>query len=124
MKRRAYLYFVVTFVIGVILGGVGLYAYAWNSGLWRRRWNEQAAIHSLQEQLDLSSQQVQDVRSIMDESTKQYHALQAQQRPEFDALRAQTDGRIRQILNPRQATEFDAFLERIHKGKGGGKGKK
>lgn len=121
MKRRAYLYFVVTFVIGVILGGVGFYTYAWNSGHWRRRWNEQAAIRGLRKELDLSPPQVQQLRSILDATDKQYRALQEQQRPQFEALHTQTDNHIRQILNPHQATEFYALLARKHKGQSGGK---
>ncbi|MDE3178046.1 MAG: hypothetical protein KGM47_00180 [Acidobacteriota bacterium] len=115
MKRRAYLYFVITFVIGIILGAVGLYAWAWNSGRWRRHWNENAAIHNLQKRLDLSSSQVQDLRSILDATDKKYRALQDQARPAFEALHTQTDDNIRKILNSRQAKEFDAFLASRHK---------
>ncbi len=121
MTRRAYLYFVVTFVIGVILGGVGLYTYAWNTGHWRRRWNEQAAIRSLRKQLDLSPPQVQELRSILDQTDVKYRALQEQARPGFEALHTQTDNRIRQILNPHQATEFDALVARKHKAQSNGK---
>lgn len=114
MTRRAYLYFIIIFIIGVILGGVGLYTYAWNTGRWRRHWNEQAVIHNLQKQLELTPTQVQGVRSILDAAGNQFHALQEQQRPLFDALRERTDGQIRELLTPHQASEFDAIIARLH----------
>lgn len=121
MRRRAYLYFIITFVIGLILGAVGLYLYAWNSGHWRRHWSEQKVVHNLQKQLDLTPKQVQDVRTILNATGKQFHALQEQERPLFDALRDRTDGQIRDVLTPQQASEFDALLARLHKGHKKGK---
>lgn len=114
MTRRAYLYFIIIFIIGVILGGVGIYTYAWNTGRWRRHWNEQTAIHNLQKQLDLTPQQVDGVRSIFDATGKQFRALQDQQRPLFEALRERTDSQIRNLLTPQQASKFDAIIARLH----------
>lgn len=115
MTRRAYLYFVITFVIGLALGAIGFYTYAWNTGHWRRPWSENGAIHSLTRQLDLTTAQSGQLRSILDGAIKSHHAIEEQQRPAFEALHQQTDQRIRQILNPDQAKRFDEMLARRRK---------
>ncbi|MGH9406573.1 MAG: hypothetical protein ACRD3D_12155 [Terriglobia bacterium] len=110
MKRRAYLYFVITFVIGIIVGGFAVYTYAWNSGRWRRRWNEEKALHNVQRQLGLSALQVAELKSIWEQTGKAVHALQAQSRPQIEAVRRQTEERIRGILTPVQITKYDEML--------------
>ncbi|MGH9354331.1 MAG: hypothetical protein ACRD2G_19555 [Terriglobia bacterium] len=118
MSRRAYLYFVITFVIGVILGAVGMYTYAWNVGRWRRRSSEQAVIHDMQRRLSLSPQQTQELRPILDEGGKEIHDLQAQLHPQYVALHRQIEAHIRQILNPDQVKKFDEILLQKQKARG------
>ncbi|HLI34288.1 MAG TPA: hypothetical protein VKW70_04520 [Terriglobia bacterium] len=110
MTRRAYLYFIVTFIIGIILGGAGVYYYAWSTGHWRRNWSEEKAIHRLTRDLNLTPQQAQQLRPIMDDSIKKWNSLQEQVRPQFEALHTETDNRIRQILTPDQTRRFDELL--------------
>ncbi|MGH9328639.1 MAG: hypothetical protein ACRD2B_18380 [Terriglobia bacterium] len=111
MTRRAYLYFVITFIIGIILGGIGTYYYGWNTGHWHRRWSEDRFIHNMTRDLNLTHPQVPELRSIIDEHIKEYHALQESDRPKFEALHEQTDSHIRQILNPAQLKKFNEFVE-------------
>ncbi|MGH9344490.1 MAG: hypothetical protein ACRD19_12100 [Terriglobia bacterium] len=118
MTRRAYVYFVVTFIIGVILGGLGMYTFAWNSGRWRRHWNEESALHNMQRQLDLSPQQVGQLRSIWDEGIKENRALTSQLHPQYEAIHQRVDDLTRKILNPVQVKEFDQILLQKRKAKG------
>ncbi len=111
MTRRAYLYFVITFVIGIILGGIGTYYYAWNTGRWHRKWSEDTYIRNMTRELSLAPAQVPELRSIIDDHIKEFHALQETNRPQFEALHAKTDNHIRQILNPAQLKKYDELIE-------------
>lgn len=117
MTRRAYLYFVITFIIGVILGGAGVYYYAWCTGHWRRKWSEERIIHNLTRDLNLTPQQVPDLRTILDDNIKKYHAIQESIRPQLEALHGETDDRIRHILNPQQLTKFNELVREHQKPK-------
>ncbi len=108
----------ITFVIGVILGAVGMYTFAWNMGHWRRHLSEQAVIHDMQRRLDLSPQQTQELRPILDEGGKQIHDLQVQLHPQYTALHRQIEAHIRQILNPDQAKKFDEILLQKQRARG------
>jgi hypothetical protein len=107
MTRRAYFYFVVTFLIGIILGGAGVYYYAWSAGKWRRPWNEEAFIHYWTKQLSLVPPQTKQLRSITDDTIKEHAAIDNQEQSQLQSLRDKWRTRIRQILNPQQVTKFD-----------------
>lgn len=110
MTRRAYVYFVVTFIIGVLLGGLGFYTFAWNSGRWRRHWNEEVALRNMQKRLDLSPQQVEQLRAIWDEGIKENRDLSNQMRPQYEAIHRRVDDLTRKILTPEQVKKFNQFL--------------
>jgi|SRR5579875_3771000 len=110
MTRRAYLYFVVTFLIGIAVGAAGLYYYAWRARLWHHPWNENRAIHRMTRRLDLAPPQVQELRAILDNTVKQWNQIQDQMKPQLDALHKQTDDRIRQILNTEQRNKFEVLV--------------
>ncbi|MGH9469864.1 MAG: hypothetical protein ACRD1N_05910 [Terriglobia bacterium] len=111
MTRRAYVYFVITFIIGLVLGGAAMYYYAWGTGHWRRKWSEQRAVDRLKNDLALTPPQVRELRPILDENVRNWNHLQQQVRPQFDALRDQTDNEIRHILNPGQLSKFNALIQ-------------
>ncbi len=110
MTRRAYIYFLVTFLIGVIIGGGGVYYYAWCAGEWHPPHNAKTFIRHMTKDLRLSRQQVKELSSIVDGDMKQFHAIQAQVRPQLVALHRQTRAEIRQILNSEQVKEFDSMV--------------
>jgi len=112
MKRRAYLYFLSTFLLGVALGAVGLFLYAWYGGHWRRPMEQRDFVKYLSQELKLDNQQTSQLTQILNESRKKYDALHSQVRPQFEALRQDTDNQIRQILNPDQAREFDEVIRK------------
>ena len=111
MQRRAYLYFMLTFLLGVVLGGVGMFLYTWYGGHWRHQFNAADFVRYLTRELQLDSQQSAQVTQILQGASKKYEALRAQGRPQFEALRAQTDAQIRQLLRPDQARRFDEVLQ-------------
>jgi len=123
MTRRVYLYFVVTIVLGAILGGVGVYYFLWYTGRIQHPhgFNKDRAVAHLKKDLNLSDAQTQQVGRIFDDSMQKMQDLQKQLDPQFQALHQETRARIRQILNPDQAKKFDELVRSIderHKRRG------
>jgi hypothetical protein len=112
MKQRAYLYFLSTFLLGAVVGAVGLFLYAWYGGHWRRPMGPHDFVKYLSQELKLDSQQTSRLTQILDESRTKYEALHSQVRPQFEALRQETDNQIRQILNPEQSRKFDEVIRK------------
>lgn len=110
MTRRAYLYFALTFILGVVVGGAGTYYYAWHHGLWHRRYSKERVISHLKSELNLSDSQVQQLSQIMDDAGQRHRQLQQQINPQFQALHEDTNGKIRAILNPEQLTRFNTLV--------------
>jgi Spy/CpxP family protein refolding chaperone len=110
MRQRAYLYFVLTFILGVVIGAVGLYLYAWYGGHWRRPTNRGQFVQDLTRQLKLTDRQASQLTEIMNDSRKKYDQLHNQVRPQFEALRDETDAEIRQILTPDQVSRFNELV--------------
>ncbi|MGA9056836.1 MAG: hypothetical protein WB763_10035 [Terriglobia bacterium] len=112
MSRKAYLYFALTFLLGVVVGGTCVYYYAWSTGYWRRPFNRQTFVSRLKAQLTLSDTQVVQLDQILEGSTKKFSAVQQQADSQSNALREETRNRIRQILSPQQTQEFDELVRR------------
>jgi hypothetical protein len=112
MSRRAYLYFALTFLLGVIVGGTCVYYYAWSAGHWRRPFSRESFVSRLKSELDLSDTQVPQLEQILDGSTKKFKSAQQQAASELNAIRQETRNAIRQILSPQQAQKFDELVRR------------
>jgi len=112
MTRRAYLYFALIFIFGVVVGVAGAYYYAWQAGLLRRPLNRERAIARYKSDLHLSDSQVGQLRQILGDWDKEYSELQKQVEPQFTALHEQTRNRIRQILSPEQLQKFNEIARR------------
>ena len=110
MKERAYLYFILTFVLGVVIGAAGLYLYGWYGGHWHRPAGRGHFVQDMTRDLKLTSQQTSQLTQIMDDSRKKYDQLHNQVRPQFEALRNETDNEIRQILTPEQVVKFNELV--------------
>jgi Spy/CpxP family protein refolding chaperone len=114
MTRRVYLYFVVTILLGAVLGGVGVYYYLWYNGrLQHPTSTKNERVAHLKKDLNLSDAQTQQVSQILDEASQKMRDLQKQIDPQFQAIHQETRARIRQILNPDQAKKFDEFIRAI-----------
>jgi hypothetical protein len=112
MKQRAYVYFVSIFLLGVLVGAVGLFLYAWYGGHWHRPMDRGHIVRDLTRELKLNGAQVSELTGIMSDSSKRYQALHNQVRPQFEALREQTDGEIRKILTPDQVSRFNELVRK------------
>jgi Spy/CpxP family protein refolding chaperone len=122
MTRRAYIYFALTFLLGVIVGGVGVFYYTWHTGHWHRGFSRERVVRHLKRELNLTDAQVQQLNQIMDDAGAKHRQLQQQVEPQFQALHEETQNRIRQILNPDQLQKFNEIVRqreeraRQHKG--------
>jgi Spy/CpxP family protein refolding chaperone len=112
MTRRAYLYFVITFLIGIVVGGAGVYYYAWSAGKWRHPWSENAFIHNWTKQLNLAPSQVKQFRAITDDTIKKHAAIDDEKKPQLQALKLEWRARIRQVLTPQQVSNFNQTIRR------------
>ena len=112
MTRRVYIYFVLTFLLGVILGGAGAFFGTWYTGHWHMRFDPQRIVEHMRRDLNLSDSQVQQLRQIMDETDAKFKELRKQTSPAFDTVRNEMRDRIRRILTPEQAVKFDEIVRR------------
>ena len=113
MTRRVYVYFIVTFLLGVIVGGAGVFFYGWHWGHWPRHQERQGFVAFMGRELNLSTAQVPQLEQIMSESRRKYDAVRERVEPELDAIRKETDNRIRQILTPEQLVKFNEMTRRF-----------
>ena len=112
MTRRAYIYFLLTFLLGIIVGGSGVFYYGWYSGQWHHEFDRQRVIDRMKHELNLDDSQVQKLTQILQESGKKRRELEQKNQPEFDALRKETRDQVRQILNPDQLVKFNEHVRR------------
>jgi Spy/CpxP family protein refolding chaperone len=114
MSRRAYLYFILTFLLGLIVGGAATIFFGWRSGFIRHRHpDEKHIVQFLKRDLNLSDSQTQQLEQIVHETGEKFRQLQEQNQPQFDAIRMESRDRIRKILNPDQLAKFNQLVERI-----------
>lgn len=123
MSRRVYLYFVVTFVLGAVLGGSGVYYFFWHTGRLHTPggFNKDRAVAHLKKDLNLTDAQVQQIGQIFDETSQKVRDLQKQIDPQFEAIHQETRARIRKVLDPEQAKKFDELVRAVderHKRRG------
>lgn len=112
MTRRAYVYFVVTFILGAIVGGAGVFLYGWYAGHWHHDFNQKRIIRYMTQDLKLDDGQVQKLTQILDESGKKRKELEQKLKPQFDALHEETRNQIRLILLPGQLARFNEYVRR------------
>lgn len=112
MKRRAYVYFASVFILGIVIGAVGMYNYAWYTGHWHRRFSRHRVIDYLQRELNLSQTQTQQLQLIFNSMDKRESDLRDQIEPQFQAIREEARAETRKILNEQQAEKFNAMVKR------------
>jgi hypothetical protein len=112
MRGRAYIYFALTFLLGVIVGGTCVYYYAWSTGHWRRPFNRHIFVSYLKWELNLSDTQVPQLERILDSSTSKFRSAQQQSDAQLNAIREETRNAIRQILSPQQTQKFNELVRR------------
>lgn len=112
MTRRVYLYFALTFLLGAVVGSVGLLFYGWYSGHWHHHFDKGRIVRRLTRELDLTEPQAQQLNAILDDYTKKREELEKQVGPQYEALREANRNRVRQILTPDQLAKFNELIRR------------
>jgi len=111
--RKVYFYFVLTFLLGAVVGAGGMFVFAWYAGHWQQRgFNRERIIRHFKSELNLTDPQVQQLRQILDDTGKRLTDVQKQMEPQFQAVREETRNRIRQILNPDQVAKFNELVRK------------
>ena len=111
--RRAYIYFALTFLLGILAGGAGVFFYGWHMGPPSGPARRERILRHMTRELSLNDNQAQQIRSILEETGGKIEALRKQHRPEFDAILTDSHDRIRKVLTPDQATKFDEMVKRF-----------
>ncbi len=89
---------------------------------------EQRRLDMITKQLNLTPDQVTQVKAILDSQTQQMAALrdggdaQGDRRAQMMSIRQSTQAKIRATLTDDQKTRFDAMQERMQQRRGGGEG--
>jgi Spy/CpxP family protein refolding chaperone len=114
-RREAAVLFLVVFLLGVVLGGLG-------GHLWGERvWGGQPApvntrptrVAQFTRELQLTSDQQKQLVSIIDDTRGKLAALYAPLDPQWEQIRQDGRAHIRAILTPEQQVKFDDLMRRI-----------
>jgi len=111
MRQRAYVYFVLIFILGIIIGATGMYSYGWYTGRWHQRFSRHRVVDYLQKQLSLSQSQTQRLQQIISQMDQKESDLRDQVEPQFQAIREEARAATRRILNDRQLEKFNAMVK-------------
>lgn len=112
MKRQAYVYFVLIFVLGIVIGAAGMYSYAWYSGHWHHGFSRHRVIDYLQKELDLSQSQTEQLQQILHSMDQKESEVRDQVAPQFQAIREEARAETRKILNAHQLDKFNEMVKR------------
>jgi len=111
---KIWLVLVAVFVLGAVTGAAltGLYrSRASNaSGRDSRERAMKERFEKMRLELNLSDQQTQQVRAILDETRNQYRTLREELRPRFEEPRLKARAKIRALLDADQQKKFDAMV--------------
>lgn len=77
-------------------------------------------IEAMRRQLDLSPEQVEKIRAIMQDTDDDFEKATKPCRDELEALHKRTNDRIIETLNPAQVVKFKDFADKMHKRRGRG----
>jgi len=113
LRQKAGILVAVVFILGMILGGVG--ARYWELRVSGDRTGSRHAeiMKRLTHDLSLSEDQQTKVNAIVDDVHSKFRALDAEHRPEYDAIRAEGRQRICAVLTPEQQPKFDEFAHHL-----------
>jgi len=116
-KREAAALFLVVFLLGALLGGLGVH-------LWGERvWGQQPAVNAnptraqviseCDRVLQLTPDQHKQMIAIIDDTRAKWAALYAPLDPQREQIRLEGRAHIRAILTPEQQVKFDDFMRQI-----------
>jgi len=110
VKLQVWLLIVTVFVLGAVTGGSMDRLYLTKSASIRPehpRRGPEGVINKLREDLKLSDEQVTKIRTIFEESRKEFPPSKFAECPGFKESRARTRTRIREALTAEQQKKYD-----------------
>lgn len=113
ISRRVYIYFALTFLLGILAGGAGTFYFGRQLSPPGGPARRERILRRMMRELNLDEKQSQQIRAIMEETGGKIGDLRRQHRPEFDAIRAASRDRIRAVLRAEQATKFDEMVKKF-----------
>ncbi|MGD0955635.1 MAG: hypothetical protein ABR953_02250 [Candidatus Acidiferrales bacterium] len=117
-RREAAVLFLVVFLLGVVLGGLG--GHLWGERVWggqpapvNTRPTRTEVIAQCTHELQLTPDQQKQLISIIDDTRGKWAALYAPLDPQREQIRQDGRAHIRAILTPEQQVRFDDFMRRL-----------
>ncbi|MDA2913708.1 hypothetical protein MYX77_07085 [Acidobacteriia bacterium AH_259_A11_L15] len=113
-SRRAVVYLLLVFLLGFAGGGLASY-WAAKAG-WFHRFGaggERGPLKWLTRELDLTPEQQEQLKPILDKTGQEYFLLYEKVRPEFEQVRQQTREKIRALLTPEQRARFEELVREM-----------
>jgi hypothetical protein len=115
VERKAGVLVSLVFVLGILLGVFG--THYWEARAMGNRPpmppTHAEVVQQLHTQLALTPDQATQVDAIVEDTHQKLHTLWLQQKPQYDALRADGRTRIRALLTPDQQPKYDAFVKHL-----------
>ena len=113
--RRAILYLIAIFVLGVVVGLLGERLIERRWGREHESWKERRAkvVDRFSRELNLTPEQRDQLARILDETGQRYQTLHEQVRNQYNEIRQSGRQRIREILTPEQRTRFEEIAKKL-----------
>ena len=110
-RVKGTIFLLLAFGLGVVGGVVGVGVYHARFGDWRSpegagRFQDRI-LSRLTKELDLRSEQRQEVEAVLKETGQEFTRLRNEIGPRFREIRSRSQERIRAILDAAQQTKFD-----------------
>lgn len=116
--NRTTLFVSLIFVSGLLVGGtlMNVAEHFWLHAHPREEYDirdHQRIAAEMRQRLNLSADQQRKVDQILQQTVRDYQAVQNEVEPRYDQVRAAGRARLRAILDPQQRTAFDAIVARV-----------
>ena len=114
-RVKGALLLLLAFLLGTATGALGLGVYQTRTGWWRAPREsaryQQFLLRRLTRELDLTSDQRQQVETILRDAGQEFSRLREEFGPRVREIRARSRDRIRAILDPGQQARFEKVAE-------------
>lgn len=116
-RTSAALMLALTFLLGTVTGAVSLYIYRGHAAVAASRDprppGPRDIVEDMSRTLGLDAAQKQSLGQIIAQSRERYRTLSRQFRPQYDAIRDQSNQEIRAILRDDQKQKFEALIKEM-----------
>jgi len=116
-KTSATLMLVLTFLLGCVAGSIANHLYQSRIKNTPTKQGFRPAprdiVEDMGRDLNLSADQKDKLKEIVQQSRERYRALSTQFRPQYDVIRNETNQQIRQILNEEQKARFEKTIKEM-----------